>query len=838
MRQKKYFSFTSRTFLGYPTTERTAHVFFRPLFLFTILLFFVSTSQSQIKTKERSTEPKIHLDTLIKQMSSQNLKDNEEIYQANALLNKQIAILTNIDAQIQKANFILKEGIDYEGYTKKFDLIVKWKDKTIKGVTSDKKQMQTVRDLTCTSLLFGELLARTESQLEKINQKQESLSLIQRKIDSLASIKVLYQFPKNLDDKKGYYQRMLFLTKDLSKCNKELKSALASIYKIQIGGNLFKNSLELDLATITSERNQLNLALISGVSDVDRYNKNKVITREYNLIYSFRKGYLLLFFYIFNNAGLLFLLLVFTITLAVYLRVVRGKYKKANLFEDLKYPGHVLNYPFAASTLIMCTVFQFILPQPPFVFLALIWTISGLALTLMLYKSVSRKEFIIWIVGFSFNCIAFQNNLLLLYTPEERVLDLFLSITGVLFSLYVFYDYRKKSQNGKNMGFLIAFIAFALLEFLSTLTNIKGAYNLSKILMTNGYFTLFIAYSLLTAFSLFKDILNISKYLGKSEEELEEVEEEATKSSFFSYVLTGIAWYYLVSRNTYSFQNFIAPISEFYYKKYQIGDFTISMDSIVLFIFILFLSGLSARIVSFLSSDVKIADGEEKKSGLGSYLLLIRIAIITAGILLAFVSVGIPMDKITLMISALSVGIGFGLQNVINNLVSGLIIAFEKPINLDDIVEVGSQTGKMKSIGIRSSVITTWDGADVIIPNGDLLNQHLVNWTMGSNKRRYEMELGVAYGSDLNAVKSILLTVLMEHPLVLKNPSPMVWFTKFNDSSIDFVIKYWVSHYNFGNDVRHDLIIAIDMAFKENNIEIPFAQQVVHLADDNEVKEE
>jgi small-conductance mechanosensitive channel len=196
------------------------------------------------------------------------------------------------------------------------------------------------------------------------------------------------------------------------------------------------------------------------------------------------------------------------------------------------------------------------------------------------------------------------------------------------------------------------------------------------------------------------------------------------------------------------------------------------------------------------------------------------------------------MDKITLMISALSVGIGFGLQNVINNLVSGLIIAFEKPINLDDIVEVGSQTGKMKSIGIRSSVITTWDGADVIIPNGDLLNQHLVNWTMGSNKRRYEMELGVAYGSDLKVVKTILETVLMEHQLVLKYPTPMVWYTKFNDSSIDFVIKYWVSHYNFGNDIRNDLIIAIDLAFKANNIEIPFSQQVVHLVNDNESKEE
>lgn len=107
-------------------------------------------------------------------------------------------------------------------------------------------------------------------------------------------------------------------------------------------------------------------------------------------------------------------------------------------------------------------------------------------------------------------------------------------------------------------------------------------------------------------------------------------------------------------------------------------------------------------------------------------MLLVRITIITVGVLLAFVSAGIPMDRFAIILGALSVGIGFGLQTLINNLVSGVIIAFEKPINVGDIVEITGQTGRMKSIGIRSSVVTTWDGADVIIPNGDLLNQHLL----------------------------------------------------------------------------------------------------------------
>jgi small-conductance mechanosensitive channel len=350
--------------------------------------------------------------------------------------------------------------------------------------------------------------------------------------------------------------------------------------------------------------------------------------------------------------------------------------------------------------------------------------------------------------------------------------------------------------------------------------------------MTNGFFTLLIIYQLVWSFGLSIDTFNFSKHLSiYHAEDFDKKQKEKVdfKMPLFVYFLFFLGWYILVSRNTYSFQNFIDPIVATYFEEKQFGDFKFSLHSIFLFFFIIFLSGLSARIVTLLATDTKPKGEEANGNGLGSWMLLIRISLITIGVIVAFVSAGIPMDRIALMISALSVGIGFGLQNLTNNLISGLIIAFEKPINLDDIVEVGGQTGKMKSIGIRSSVITTWDGADVIIPNGDLLSQHLVNWTMGSNRRRFEIDLGVAYGSDLNEVKTILTEVLMQQELVLKNPAPMVCVTKFSDSSIDFAIKYWVPHFNFGNDVKNDLIIAIDVAFKANGIEIPFPQQDLHI---------
>ena len=814
----------------------------RLLFLFFFLIVTISSTAQKNKIQDSLLNQKQKIDADIQKLSIENLKENEANFKANVLFNKQSVLLNAIDNEINNTNYILKEGINYKGYSKELELIVNWKENTIKGVTKNSNQMQTSRDLTSTSLLFNELLKRTNLQLDKIAKKHESLSNLQRKIDSLASQKILYELPNDDNAKRNYFERMKFLTKDLNACNLNIKNAIDSIQTLQIKGNLFKHNLQLDIADIENKRNILNEQLVSGKSDVLAYLANEKVSVESNFSYSTKKGFLLLFFYVFNEKENIYALLFFIVIMTMYLRIIRGKYKKANLFENIQYPGHVLNYPFASSVLILTSIFQFFLPLPPFVFTAILWLIIGLALSYIIYKSLPRRSFYNWMFIFIMNIIAFQNNLTLLFSKNEMTTNLIMSCLGIVYGSFLIYNKYKAKDEKIEPSIYPAFIVFILLEALSFYFNIQGAYNFSKLLMINGYFTLFIFFFLYISFSLSKDIFNFSKYLKEDHDEQLKTVEETTRLTPMMYLLLFVGWYYLISRNTFAFQNFIEPFAEIFYKKRTISDFNYSFDGIAMFIFILYLSGMAARIISFLANDTKSSDDNERKTGLGSYLLLIRIAILTIGTLIAFVSIGIPMDKITLMISALSVGIGFGLQSLINNLVSGLIIAFEKPVNLNDIIEVGNKMGTMKSIGIRSSVITTWDGADVIIPNGDLLNQHLVNWTMGNNRRRYEIDLGVAYGTDLNLVKSILTEVLQEHHLVLKNPTPMVWVTKFGESSVDFAIKYWVPHFNFGNDVKNDIIIAIDNAFKTNGIEIPFPQRDLHIiskeSEKNEEKED
>ena len=154
---------------------------------------------------------------------------------------------------------------------------------------------------------------------------------------------------------------------------------------------------------------------------------------------------------------------------------------------------------------------------------------------------------------------------------------------------------------------------------------------------------------------------------------------------------------------------------------------------------------------------------------------------------------GIPMDRITIIIGALGVGIGFGLQNIVNNLVSGVILAFEKPVQVGDIIEVGNRTGTIKEIGIRASKIETGNGSELIIPNGDLISQHVINWTLSNNNRQVELIVGVAYGSDIARVETLLKNLIRGRDDIMQTPPPSVFLHNFSDSSVDFKILFWAA---------------------------------------------
>jgi len=203
-------------------------------------------------------------------------------------------------------------------------------------------------------------------------------------------------------------------------------------------------------------------------------------------------------------------------------------------------------------------------------------------------------------------------------------------------------------------------------------------------------------------------------------------------------------------------------------------------------------------------------------------------AVSSIGFVLALGAAGIDLSRVTVLAGAFGVGIGFGLQNIVNNFISGLILLYERPIQIGDTVEVGTLTGEVKRIGIRSSTLRTFQGAEVIVPNASLIAEKVVNWTLSDRQRRIELPLGVAYGTDPQRVLEILLGVANASPEILKDPPPLALFRGFGDSALNFELRVWTGLAAY-LEVHSRIAIAVNTALREAAIEIPFPQRDLHI---------
>ena len=193
-------------------------------------------------------------------------------------------------------------------------------------------------------------------------------------------------------------------------------------------------------------------------------------------------------------------------------------------------------------------------------------------------------------------------------------------------------------------------------------------------------------------------------------------------------------------------------------------------------------------------------------------------------------SAGLDLSTLTVIFGALGIGIGFGLQSIINNFVSGIVILIERPVKVGDRVEIGDLEGDITDIALRATTVITNEGIAVIVPNSQLVSQQVVNRSLQDRKIRFKLPVGVAYASDPAHVKEVLLTVAHEHPGVMRSPEPTVIFEKFGNSSLDFFLWVWTDQYiNRPNIFRSEMNFAIHTALKEAGIQIPFPQRDLHI---------
>jgi small-conductance mechanosensitive channel len=195
----------------------------------------------------------------------------------------------------------------------------------------------------------------------------------------------------------------------------------------------------------------------------------------------------------------------------------------------------------------------------------------------------------------------------------------------------------------------------------------------------------------------------------------------------------------------------------------------------------------------------------------------------------ALADTGVELSKLTLLTGALGVGLGFGLQNIVNNFVSGLILLFERPVHVGDTVDVGGLVGRVRRIGARSSTVLTFQGAEVIVPNSNLISNQVINWTLSSAWRRVDIPVHVAYGTDPERVLKLLVEAANTHPRVLRERPSAAFFVGFGENALEFELRFWSAQHETWFDLRSEVTLAVAKALREAAIEVPFPQRDLHV---------
>jgi small-conductance mechanosensitive channel len=690
-----------------------------------------------------------------------------------------------------------------------------------------------ITNLNSFEVVLQQVLGKLKKYQQTLNGYSETLVKISKDQSLIKTAPSFQKMPSDSILRLTYQEKLAPVIQKWKYCDSMLNNEIKGIGLLQsrTSTSYLMCTDQLEKVSILKKKIQLGYLKSDDPDLLTGENSGKYLSFKESITIGTTRNIAISLYYLLHNLGSVFLTIVLCVAFFFLVKISTNRLEKSPSTE-WSGPLHFLkNKIWLPTLLLLFTLFPFILKNPPAGLVQISWLFMMVMATLIRWNDwpVPFRKF--WYGIISLFILFSIDSFLAASSYIEKVLMAVLNLCAIVLGWFMYREVLKdKSKYHKLMD--ESLILFIIFNVVALLLNVSGRLQLSRILSNSGVMSI----TLLLALQIIREIFMEFLYLQV------EAYKETRFSGFMEFnnmkqklrktlgVATIIMWLMALAWSM-NFSDFIVEsIGDFLNKVREVGKFTFTFGSILIFIGIIWISMLLGRIASFVFDNQESSIESLRNSKSASLKLFTKLTIYTLGTLLAFAAAGIPLDKLAIIFGALGVGIGFGLQNIVLNLVSGIILAIEKPMEIGDVIELGTKTGTVKEIGFRSSQIATFEGSVVIVPNGDFISQHLINWThSNNNSRRVDVIVGVKYGSNLEQVKKIISDIITGNPDVSKYPAPNILVHEFANSAVNIRVLFWTPDYDKWIGLRSKIYQDIYEAFAANNIEIPFQQTDLHI---------
>lgn len=729
-----------------------------------------------------------------------------------------LSILNNIYVTLNRVNATTNNRLNVDDIENKIGQVTT-NLQGLKENLNTGNRVLTIRTLQMYKLLITEMLSDLEDWRNTLSGYEEKITSTAQEMQAIRKDSSLRSLLSNKNLRTQYLTKLREIRQKWRAADSTSKLKLQSIQALKnkiseeyIDATEAQNSIREQFRSI-SKRTFANEAGYlwepqsdAGSAHVSRAGKTYKAERS-AMHYYFSKRYG-------NRIVMLLAAILFFVWVSYNFRFLK---KQGELYNASEF-RYLRPLPFTASLAVMLVLSPFFDLHAPAVYFELMQFLLLLVLTVSFWKRWPRKLSIVWtgivVLYFLFSL----SRTIVVPTYQERWLLLLLNITTAVLVTYFSSVIRDRV---KVHSFIKPILMIsATLNIAAALFNIFGRITMAHILGTSG-----ISGAMqIIGLSVFMQVMTEAFYL--------QVQKSRKKNHFQSQVtfeevsprfrtlltcIVVVLWTIVFAVNMNMYEPLYQIISKTMNEPRMIGSTNFTLANLSVFILVLWVSFILQKFTGYFMG---IVDQEnvisENMGRKGNKLLFLRLLIIIAGFLLAVAASGLPLDKLTIVFSALGVGIGLGLQNIVNNFVSGIILIFERPFHIGDTIEVGDKLGIVKNISVRSSVIQTGKGAEIIVPNGDLLSQQVTNWTLSNRHVQKELKLTLDGHTDYREAKSTLAKIVSAHPQIVQSKPPVVLIEDIDEHKINMVIQYWVSDINAANQIQSDISATIFQHFNKN----------------------